>query len=218
MAELTPADIAAVNRNDGGLFGGADGGGLFLFAILALMWGSNGAFGGRSGYGYEAGRVATVEDLNNSANFTRLEGQVMNNGNRIEQKADAIYSGICNLGYEIAQQFNNTNSQLAQCCCNTQKEILTSRYENSLGLAAVNANIASAERNILSKLDQNRIEALQDRADSLQGQINKLELQNALCGVVRYPNSMTYATLASPFCNCTTNTYAYGGAYGNTII
>lgn len=209
MAELTPADIAAVNGNDG-MFGG-NGSGLWLFAILALMWGGNGFFGGRNGYGYEAGRAATVEDLNNSANFTRLEGQVMNNGNRIEQKADAVYSGICNLGYEIAQQFNNTNSQLAQCCCNTQKEILTSRYENSLGLATVNANIASAERNILSKLDQNRIEAL-------QGQVNRLELQNALCGVVRYPNSMTYATLASPFCNGTANTYAYGGAYGNTII
>lgn len=213
MSELTPADIAAVNRNDGGLFGGAGGGGLFLFAILALMWGSNGAFGGRNGnlYGYEAGRAATVEDLNNSANFTRLEGQVMNNGNRIGQKTDAVYSGLCNLGYEMAQQFNNTNSQMAQCCCNTQKEILTSRYENSLGLAAINANIAAAERNISSKLDQNRIEAL-------QGQVNRLELQNALCGVVRYPNSMTYATLASPFCNGAANTYAYGGVYGNTII
>lgn len=75
---------------DGFGFGGS---GLWLFAILALMWGGNGFFGNRNGY-YD-GRAATVEDLNNSANFTRLESQVMNNGNRIESKTDAIINGVC---------------------------------------------------------------------------------------------------------------------------
>lgn len=87
---------------------------IFLFAILALMWGGGGLFGNR--YGQFDSRAATVEDLNNSANFTRLEGQVMNNGNRIEQKADAAYSGICKLGYEMAQQFGTSREQVANCC------------------------------------------------------------------------------------------------------
>lgn len=99
--------------NDG-MFGGE---GIWIFALLILLFGANGGFGfgNRAGYGVD-GRVATVEDLNNSANFTRLEGQVMNNGNRVEQKADAVYSGICNLGYEMSQQFATTNAQLANCC------------------------------------------------------------------------------------------------------
>ena len=96
-----------------GMFGGGDNA-IWLFALLILF-----GMGGFGGYGYGRGadgRCATVEDLNNSANFTRLESQVMNNGNRIENKADAVYSGICNLGYEMAQQFNSTNSKLAECC------------------------------------------------------------------------------------------------------
>ena len=30
--------------------------------------------------------------------------------------------------------------------------------------------------------------------------INQLELNSALCGVVRYPNAMTYSAGDSPFC------------------
>lgn len=95
-----------------GMFGGDSA--IWLFALLILF-----GMGGFGGYGYGRGvdgRCATVEDLNNSANFTRLESQVMNNGNRIEQKTDAVYGGLCQLGYEVAQQFGNTNSQIAQCC------------------------------------------------------------------------------------------------------
>lgn len=106
----------------GGMYGSDSW--IFLFAILALMFGGNGFFGSRNGID---GRVATVEDLNNSANFTRLENQVMNNGNRIEQKADAVYGGICNLGYEMAQQFGQTNAQMANCCL---KDFIGNRKRN----------------------------------------------------------------------------------------
>lgn len=171
--------------NDGG-FGESW---IFLFAILALMWGGNGFFGNRSA----DGRVATVEDLNNSANFTRLESQVMNNGNRIESKADAVYSGICDLGYEMAQQFSNTNSQLAQCCCATQRAIDSVNYNGAINTAAINANTTAVGQKILDKLSEDKISAL-------QGRINQLELQNAVAGVVRYPSAMTYSYNANPFC------------------
>lgn len=173
--------------NDGGFFGGE---GLWLFAILALMWGGNGFFGNRGA----DGRIATVEDLNNSANFTRLESQVMNNGNRIESKADAVYGGICDLGYEMAQQFSNTNSQLAQCCCTTQRAIDSVNYNGAINTAAINANTTAGIQKVLDKLSEDKISAL-------QGRINQLELQNAVAGVVRYPSAMTYSYNANPFCS-----------------
>ena len=40
----------------------------------------------------------------------------------------------------------------------------------------------------------------QNKIETLQGRINQLEMQNALCNVVRYPNMMTYNAGASPFC------------------
>lgn len=174
----------------GGMYGNDSW--IFLFAILALMWGGNGFFGNRSGID---GRVATVEDLNNSANFTRLESQVMNNGNRTEQKADAVYSGICNLGYEMAQQFNQTNAQLASCCCTQRVDSANTNAHIDQTTAAINANITAQSQKILDRLAEDKISAL-------QGRINQLELQNAVAGVVRYPTAMTYAYNANPFCGC----------------
>lgn len=174
----------------GGMYGNDSW--IFLFAILALMWGGNGFFGNRSGID---GRVATVEDLNNSANFTRLESQVMNNGNRTEQKADAVYSGICNLGYEMAQQFNQTNAQLASCCCAQRVDSANTNAHIDQTTAAINANITAQSQKILDRLAEDKISAL-------QGRINQLELQNAVAGVVRYPTAMTYAYNANPFCGC----------------
>lgn len=150
-----------------GFFGGE---GIWLFAILALMWGGGGLFGNGNG-----GRCATVEDLNNSANFTRLESQVMNNGNRIESKADYISNGLCSLGYEMAQQFGVTNSRIDQ------------------STACINANITATGQKILDRLYEDKIGAMGSR-------IQQLELQQALAGVVRYPSALTYTAGVSPFC------------------
>lgn len=182
-------NLAEHGYGDGFGFGG--GSGLWLFAILALMWGGNGFFGGR-GYGVD-GRVATVEDLNNSANFTRLESQVMNNGNRIESKADMIANGLCDLGYESAKQFGNVSRQISECCCATQRSIDGVQYNNALNTAAINANTTAQVQKVLDTLSA-------DKAAAQAQRINQLELQQALAGVVRYPTAMAYNAGISPFC------------------
>lgn len=183
---ITP--VMDMNRGygDGCGFGGN---GLWLFAILALMWGGGGLFGNR----YAQDRAATVEDLNNSANFTRLESQVMNNGNRIEQKADAVYGGICNLGYEMAQQFSDTRAQMATCCCETQRAIDGVNYAGAINTAALKEAGTANTQKILDAISQNKIEAL-------QAKISQLELQQAVAGVVRYPTQYAYNAGQSPFC------------------
>lgn len=188
-SEMSPADYAAVG-NSFDAFGGEGGGGFWIFALLILfgmLGGGNGFFGNRDG------RTATVEDLNNSANFTRLEGQVMNNGNRIENKADAVYSGICNLGYEISQQFANTNAQMASCCCDIRTGLMENKYDAAMNTASINATTTAQTQKILDAIAQNKIDALQAR-------INQLEMQNALCGVVRYPTQTVYNSGTNPFC------------------
>lgn len=104
----------------------------------------------------------------------------MNNGNRIEQKADAVYSGICNLGYEMANQFSETRAQAAQCCCETQRAIDGVNYAGAINTAALKEAGTANTQKILDAIAQNKIEALQSR-------ISQLELQQAVAGVVRYP-------------------------------
>lgn len=192
--------VMDMNRGYGDGFG-FGGSGIWLFAILALMWGGNGLWGNRG----NDGRCATVEDLNNSANFTRLESQVMNNGNRIESKTDAIENGICNLGYEIAQQFGSTSKQLAECCCATQRAIDSVNYNGAINTASINANTTAQVQKVLDML-------CVDKVSALQGRVNQLELQQAVAGVVRYPTTFTYSAGQSPFCG---NGYSYGCGCGS---
>ena len=193
--------VMSMNPYGGAELGGGDG--LWLFALL-ILFGMGGGFGG-FGYGRGVdGRVATVEDLNNSANFTRLESQVMNNGNRIENKADATYSGICNLGYEMAQQFSNTREQLASCCCENRLAVANTNAHIDQSTALINASITAQTQKVLDKLAEDKISAL-------QGRISQLELQQAVSGVVRYPTSYTYNAGASPFCG---GGYSCGCGYG----
>lgn len=48
---------------------------------------------------------------------------------------------------------------------------------------------------VLDAIAQNKIEAL-------QAQVNQLQLQAAMCGVVRYPNATTYCSGSNPFGGC----------------
>lgn len=68
-------------------------GGIWLFAILALMWGGGGMFGARGG------NYATTEDLAVQSNFTRLEAQ----NNALSASITNLANGICDLGYKLAQ-------------------------------------------------------------------------------------------------------------------
>ena len=183
-SNLSLSDIAAVTRNNEG-FG--DGNGWWIILILLFALGGNGF-----GYGNGAGRVATVEDVNNSANFTRLESQVRYNENAIQNGFLNTFNGISNLGYRELENFSTLrydnalgqkelSAQMAECCCKTQN--------------AIHAE-GEATRALIQ---ENKIEALQQK-------IHALELQAALCGVVRYPTALTYTTSCNPFCPATTTT------------
>lgn len=155
-------------ENESTFFGGD---GLWLFAILALMWGGNGGFFGNNG---RAANVATQDDLN----FSRLENQVRGNAELTERKGDAIANGLSSLGYEMAQQFGNTNTTMAQGFCNTSKEILESRYLNEKAVSDSSAAVSAQIAALASKIDQNKIE-------SLQAQVSELKTQNMFCGIPR---------------------------------
>ena len=166
---ITPTIPLNGNNYDG--FGG--GSGIWLFAILALMWGN---WGGR---GNMDGRCATVEDLNNSANFTRLENQVMNNGQSLQQYYMNIANGMAQQGYQDAMNFGALEKQIMENTCQ------------------INSNITAQAQSIKDMLCQNKIESLQE-------QVRQLQLNQSLNGVVRYPQGMTYAA-PNPYFGCGCN-------------
>lgn len=190
---MSAADIAAVTRpnmygygggyGDGFGFGGGNGLWFALFLLLGL---------GGNGFGYGRGvdgRVATVDELNNSANFTRLESQVQGIGSSIAQGFRNVDNAVCQLGYQGLQNYANLSKELAGCCCEQKQIALENRYLSAQNTAEINANIAAWGQKLLDARAQDKIE-------SLQAQISKMQLDQALCNVVRYPNQFTI-----PSCN-----------------
>ena len=70
---------------------------------------------------------------------------------------------------------------------------MQNNYDGAMRDAATNANIVAQAQSIKDMFTG-------DRMASMQNRINQLELQNALQGVVRYPNGWTYNAGNSPFC------------------
>lgn len=132
------------------------------------------------------------------------------------QQTMQLGNGICNLGYELQgnigqlgkevalgqanlqlQASNNAaaaSQQLATCCCETQRAIDGVNYNAAQNTASINANTTAAVQKVLDAIQKDKIEAL-------QGQVNQLQLQSALCGVVRYPNSTTFTAGYNPYFN-----------------
>jgi hypothetical protein len=79
------------------------------------------------------------------------------------------------------------------CCGGLTRQIMQNNYDAALRDAATNANFTAQIQGVKDLIAQDKMEAMQNR-------INQLELQNALAGVVRYPNGWTYNAGNSPFC------------------
>lgn len=201
------------------------GGGLWLFAILALMWG--GGFGGfgNAGFANAIGyqNLATQNDVqrgfdnqntignqreilsavtNGTAQSVAATNQVFHDLiGYVGDKYNELDRDVLSLGAGIQQVIANQND----CCCSTKMLIsetaAQNRYDALKNTNDINAVTIGQTQKILDAIAQNKIEAL-------QGRVNQLELQNAVSGVVRYPSTATYNAGGSPFCNCGCGIYA----------
>lgn len=217
---LTASDVALLSGNNNDGFGGNGWGGMiWLFAILAMM---NGGFGNWGGNGYRP-QYATQDFVQNGFNFNDLQSQnrdilgaiTSGTAQTVAAAKEAEYESIA-----VAKDIQNTIiSQIGdvrtnqmqllanqnQCCCDTrqalcegfngvQSAIAQARYENAMNTAAINANTTAGVQKILDVMTGNQIQDLRD-------QVQNLQLANQLQGVVRYPNGWTYNAGNNPFCN-----------------
>lgn len=203
MDGLNASDVALLN-NDGmngwnGMF--------FIFAILALMGGGFGNFGGGNG-----NANAIQADVNRGFDNQNLQAQTRDilaavtagtaqsvaTTNQVYHditgyvgdKYTELQRDVAALAVGQANMLANQN----QCCCGIQRAIDGVNYNAAMNTAAINANTTAAAQKILDAIQGNRM-------DDMQNRINQLELQNQLGNVVRYPNGFVYNAGSNPFCN-----------------
>ena len=212
---LSASDVALLNGNnsmwgDGGAF-------MWIFALLIL---ANGGFGGwgnnnfANAIGYEnlatSNEVQRGFDNQNSMANQREILSAVNNGTAqavaatnqtfhdtlgiIQNRHDELARDISGLAVGQAQALANQNN----CCCETQQMIMQSNYDGAMRDAATNANFTAQIQSVKDMIAQDKIE-------SLQSQVQQLQLAQATNGMLRFPNSWSYG--AGPFppifgCGC----------------
>lgn len=144
-------------NNSGGW--GNFGEGLWAVIILAILFGGTG-FGGFGGFGGNRGGD------NVSAGFA---WQGIDNGIR------GVQQGLCDGFYAVntglLTGFNGVQSQIASCCCDTQRIL-------ERGFCETNANIVNQTRAILEYLTNDKIDALRNENQTLRFQASQAQ-QNA---------------------------------------
>lgn len=191
------------------MFGG--GAGFWGFLILAMFLFGGSGFGG---FGGNNGNTNAIQaDVNRGFDNQNLQAQTRDILSAVTSGTAQSVSATNQTFHDMLSAFNDKYSELQrdiagvsvaqaealanqnQCCCNTLRAIDGVNYNNAMNTASINANTTEQTQKILDAIAGNRM------AD-MQNQINQLQLAQALNGVVRYPNGMTYNAGTSPFCNC----------------
>ena len=149
---LSASDVALLSgntgRNNDG-FGDSSCWWIIVFLIFALGgWGRNG-FGGGFGGGNSGGVADNYVLATDFAN--------------IERKIDGVNNGLCDGFYAMAQQFSNTNQNIAnstaalqQTLCQgfsgVNQSIVTNGYETRLGTQALSSQLADCCCNIRQQI------------------------------------------------------------------
>ena len=172
-ANYSLSDMAAVSGNG---FGG--GNAWIMILLFAMIFGNGGGWFGNRGNG-DYGQYATAASQQEILFGQRFQG--------LDNKLDGLGNGISDATYALNNTIVNEGRQ-------GQAAVGQVRFDIANYQSAIKEAIHAEGEATRGMLQQNKIE-------TLQGQVSQLQLQQALCGVVRYPNAMTYSAGGSPFCN-----------------
>lgn len=179
--DMTPADAAAVTGNNDDGWGNGAWWIVVLFLFAFCGWGNRG----------NGEQPVTEAGLCNAMNFSDLENAV----GRLNDSNTAQFQ-------QLGAAITSAASQNALGQCETQRAIDGVNYNIATSAACINENTTAQVQKALDAINGNRM------AD-MQNQINQLQLNEALCGVVRFPNATTYTAGCNPYfsnngCGCNT--------------
>lgn len=168
-------DIAALVKGQGGAQEGMFGGGnmgIWLLILLFFIGGRNGLLNGANGVeGVSAlgaaGKLDGIQQQLNAMSTNELTEAINAVGAQVGASQAAIQNTLCNF-----------QAQFAQCCCQTQKDILALGLQTQMGFANTNANIDRQACDIKTAISSGNA-ALEARLDQLTLR-NEMQTQTIL--------------------------------------
>ena len=246
---LTASDVALLqgrNNNDG-MFGNNGDWAWIIILFLIFGWGGNGFGFGRNGNGGGA-----MDNYVLASDFATIQRQLSNGFGDLTAQSRYIQNGLCDgfyamntsllngfagtnnaimtNGYETRNAINNVSSQLAECCCQTQRAIDGVNYNMATNTCAITNNATQNTRDIIDAVNcnyralhdeiiANRIEDKNAQITAQQNEINALRLsasqsaQNAYlidqlkpCPIPAYITCNPYQSYNYNGCGCSNGT------------
>lgn len=205
---LSVADALALqNRNNDGMFGGANGTWVWVFFLFFLLaWG-----GGGFGFGNNAAAqgALTRAELYDGLNYNQLDNAVRGIQNGL---CDGFYAqnttmlqGMNGIQNQLCRGFNGVNSNIAesrfaaqQCCCETNRNIDAVRYENARNTCDIVNAIKADGDATRALMTQNTIQELRDNLQAAQLQLGNISQTQTIINAVRPFPIPSYIT-CSPY-------------------
>ena len=220
-------------NNNGFGFGNGWEGIIGLLVVAGLFgggWGNGFGFGGIRGSNF-----ATQADL--SAGFANSEimsdlndiilGQAsmqnfINQGfaglnNTITTGFAGVNNAVCTLGYQNQAGFNAISREIADCCCTTQRNIDSLRYDMSKGFCDVVRAGQDNTRAILDYLTTEKISSLQAENSGLKAQISNDRQTRTLLDELKPCPSAAYI-VPNPNCCYNYGVYPVNNGCGASVL
>ncbi len=205
---LSASDVALLSGRSGnngdGMFGDNGAWWVIIFLIFAFMgWGrNNNGFGGGNGLG-------AMDNYVLASDFATIQRQLSDGFGDLTSQSRYIQNGICDgfyamntsllngfagvnnsimtNGYETRNAINNLSSDLASCCCQTQRAIDGVNYNLATNTCALQNTMNMNTRDIVDTVNANyralhdeivanRIEDKNAQIQAQQNEINALRL------------------------------------------
>lgn len=184
---MGPADFSALMGNNAGCNGGA-----WWLVILFLFAMMNGGFGWNRGGDYgQYASAASQQEILFGQRFSDIGDRINSAYGSLDNKIDRIGNGIADATFALNNSINGVQTVLGGAIGTEGRSLQMQLAESTCKIE--NAIHAEGEAT-RSLIQTNEIQALRDK-------VNALEADNRMCGVVRYPQQMVYASAGSPFCN-----------------
>ena len=163
-----PVTPYGTSGNGNGLFGG-DSWAWIIVLLLLFGWGGNGGFGGFGGFG-GGGYSEVQRGFDHNSVINKLDGLTYG-------LSDSTYA----LNNAITGGFHSVQSQLAECCCATQRAIDGVNYNMATQACDTRNVIQNSTRDILESNNANTRAILDfltnDKISTLQAENQSLKFQ-----------------------------------------
>ena len=167
------------------------GGGAWWIIILFLFMFGMGGFGGFGGQNSALTRAEMQQGFDTAEVTRKLDGLSYGLSDGFYAQNTTMLNGFAG----VTAAVENARFAAQQCCCETNRNIDGVRYDAQKNTCDIITAIHAEGEATRNMMQQNEIQQLRDR-------IQRAELRDAMCGVVRYPMATTYTSGGNPFCGC----------------